>query len=318
MKAIVNALLLIGALIPSISSAREYPTGRVTLVIPFTAGGSNDAIGRYVAENLSKLWRQVFVVENRAGGGSAVGATRVARSAPDGHTLLLVSSSYTTNAATRTDQPFDPVRDLQPVGMIARGQVAIVTGSRVPMPTLADLVRESRARTIFYGTAGVGSTQHFNGELVNDALGIRMTPVSYRGGAESLIDLAAGRIDVIVGTLGGLLPSIQSGTARPVAVLGRTRSDALPNVPTTAEEGYPAATIMNYWAIFAPAGTPAAVIAKINEGIRTVTHSPEGRQFLARLDGEPTELSVDEVTAYVRTEIEQWTSLARRLNITAD
>jgi tripartite-type tricarboxylate transporter receptor subunit TctC len=318
MKTMVKATLLLGALFPSVVSAQEYPTKLVTIVVPFPAGASNDAIGRYLADSLSKLWKRTFVVENRPGGGSAIGSAQVAKSRPDGYTLLLVSSSFTTNAAVHKDLRFDPVKDLQPVSMVARGDVAVVTGSRLPMATLADLVREAKAQTIFYGTAGVGSTQHFNAELLSDALGIKMMAVPYPGGTGGLIDLAGGRIDVVVGTLGGLLSSISAGTAKPVAVLSKTRSKALPSVPTTADAGYPAAITENYWAIFVPTGTPPAVIARINEGVKTVTHSPEGRKFLANLDGEPTDLSVDEVTTYLRDEVESWTKLAKRLNISAN
>jgi len=315
---LATLLLLAGAIAPATGLANDYPTQRVTVVIPFTPSGSNDAVGRYMAENLGRLWRQTVIVENRAGGGSAVGSARVARSAPDGHTLLLISASYTTTAATRTDLPFDPLRDLQPVAMVGRGQNAIVVGSRVPIANVADLARQARAQTIFYGTTGVGSAQHFNGELVSEVLGISMTPVSYRGGTESLLDLAAGRIDVVIGNLGGILPTIQAGSGRPIAVLGPVRSSALPDVPTMVELGYPDGVVMAYWAVFAPSGTPMSVLRKLNDGIRTVTHTPEGREFLARLDSEPVEMSVEEVTTHVRSEIQQWTGLARRRGMSAN
>ena len=178
------ALVLAGVMTPSVSNAQAYPTKNVTLVVPFSPGGSNDVIARYLADALGKLWKQTVLVENRPGGGSAIGAAYVAKSPPDGYRMLFVSSSYTTLSATRTDLPFDPIKDLKPVSMVARGPVAIVTGSRVKMATLADLIRESKSRTIFYGTAGVGSTQHFNAELVNDALGIKMVAVAYPGGTE--------------------------------------------------------------------------------------------------------------------------------------
>jgi tripartite-type tricarboxylate transporter receptor subunit TctC len=317
MGKLLHALLLVAALVPGAGRAQDYPAKLVTIVVPFGAGGSNDAIARHLAESLGKLWKQTVIVENRPGGGSAVGSALVARSPPDGLRLLLASSSYTTNAAMRTDQGFDPLKDLKPASMVARGQVGIVAGSRVPIATLADLAREAKAQTIFYGTAGVGSSQHFNGELLNEALGIQMTPIPYRGGNEALLDLAAGRIDIVVGTLGGLLPSIDSGRAKVVAVMGKTRSSAVPNVQTTAEAGYPAAHTENYWAILVPAATPDAIVKKINEGIRTATHTPEGRQFLAKLDGEPTQLSPEEVALHVNKEIDYWTRLAKKLNLSA-
>ena len=317
MKWLIQALLFVVALVPSIGSAQDYPSKLVTIVVPFPAGGSNDSIARFLADRLGKLWKQTIIVDNKPGGGSSIGTNNVAKAPPDGYRMVLVSSSYATNAATRTDLPFDSQKDLRPVSMIARGHIAVVTGSRVPMATLADLAREAKSKPIYYGTAGVGSSQHFNAELLNEAMGIKMIGVPYKGGQEALLDLAAGRIDVVVGTLGGLLPYINSGRAKPVAVLSKVRSTTLPNVPTTVEAGYPTALTDNYFAMFVPGGTPDAVVKKINEGIKTVTHTPEGREFLNKMDGEPTELTPEEVSAHVKKEIEYWSSLAKKLDISA-
>lgn len=315
MKTLTKFLLLIATLLPTLGNAQDYPSKVVTIVIPFSPGGSNDAIGRFLAEALQRHWKQTVVAENRSGAGSLIGTQYVANSPADGYKLLLVSSSFTTSAATRAEQSFDPLKALTPAGMVARGDVAVVTGSRVPMATLADLAREAKTKTIFFATAGVGSSQHFNGELLNDVMGIQMTPVPYRGGNEGLLDLAAGRVDVVVGTLGGMMNHIQAGRAKAIAVLGKTRAKAMPNVPTTAEAGYPAALTENVWAVFAPAGTPEAVITKINQGIKAVTHTPEGRKFLTTLDSEPTNMSPAEVGEYTKKEVEYWTKLAKKLNI---
>ncbi len=317
MKLLIKILLLVAALVPCLSSAQDWPTRPVTIVIPFPPGGSNDTIGRFLADRLGKLWKQTVIVENKPGGGSAIGSNYVAKSPPDGYRMVLVSSSYTTNAATRTDLPFDPIKDLKPVSMIARGQVAVLTGNRVPMATLADLARESKSKTIFYGTAGVGSTQHFYAELLNDAMGIKMTGVPYKGGQEALLDLTAGRIDVVVGSLGGLLGTAATGKGKIVGVLGKTRAAVAPNVPTATESGFKDAVADNYWAMFVPTATPDAIANKIHEGIKVVTHTAEGSQFLAKMDGEPTEVSQAEVTSFVKKEIDYWTKLAKKLNISA-
>jgi tripartite-type tricarboxylate transporter receptor subunit TctC len=315
MNKIVRCLLLVAGLMPCIAGAQDYPSKVVTIVVPFTAGGSNDTVARYLAESLGKLWKQTVIVENRPGAGSSIGASYVAKSPPDGYRLLLVSNSYATNAATRTDQPYDPVKDLKAISVVGRGDVAVVVGTRVPMSSLADLAREAKAQPIFYGTAGVGSTQHFNGELLNDAMGIQMTPVAYKGGHESLVDLAGGRIDVVVGILAGLVSSIEAGKAKPIAVLGKTRSKLLPNVPTSVEAGYPGAVTESYFAVFVPAGTPDAIVDKINRDINTLTHTPDGRKFLAKVDSEPTELTAAQASERVRNDIEYWTRLAKKLNL---
>ncbi|HSV83813.1 MAG TPA: tripartite tricarboxylate transporter substrate binding protein [Ramlibacter sp.] len=315
MKRLLQILLLAASLVPAIGNAQTYPSRTVTIVVPFPPGGSNDTLARFLADQLGKQWNQPVIVENRPGGGSAIGAAYVAKSPPDGHRMVLVSSSYTTNAATKSELGFDPLKDLVPVSMVARGHVAVVAGSRLPLNSLADLAREAKGKTVFYGTAGIGSSQHFNAELLNDAMGIKMTAVPYKGGQEALLDLAAGRIDIVVGTLGGLLGYINSGKAKPLAVLSKARSPAAPNLPTAAEQGFPNALTDNYFAVFVPAGTPDAIVTKINQTIRTVTHTPEGRAFLTKVDGEPTELSSQEVSANVKKEIEYWTRLARKLNI---
>ena len=314
-RLLLKILLLSAALIPCLGSAQEWPAKQITMVVPFPAGGSNDMVARFLAESLGKLWKQTIIVENRPGGGSSIGSAYVAKSPADGYRMVLVSASYTTNAATRSDLPFDPIKDLKPVSMVARGHNAIVTGTRVPMATLADLIRETKSKPIYYGTAGIGSAQHFNAELLNDVLGIKMEAVPYKGGQEALLDLMGGRIDVVVGALGGQLAQINSGKAKGVAVLSRERSPAAPNIPTAVEQGYPNAVVENYWAVFVPNGTPAAVINKINQGIDAVTHTTEGRASLAKVDGEPTEMTPDQITAHVHKEIDYWTKLAKKLNI---
>ena len=317
-RTLLGIALVTAALIPGFCAAQEYPTKPITLIIPFPPGGSNDMIGRYLSDSLGRLWKQAIIVENRAGGGTSVGSNYVAKSPADGYRLLLVSSSYTTNAATRTDQPFDPVKDLKPVSMIGRGQIGVVAGPKNSINSLADLVREAKTKTIFYGTAGIGSTQHFNAELLNDALGIKMVAVPYKGGQEALVDTAGARIDVVVGAVGGMMPFIDGGKVKLIGIMSKTHSKALPNVQTTVEAGFPAALTDNYWAIFVPSATPEGVVNRINVGIKTVTHNEEGRKFLTKLDSEPADMNPAEVTAYVKKEIEYWTKLAKALNISAN
>jgi tripartite-type tricarboxylate transporter receptor subunit TctC len=291
---------------------------RIVLVIPFSAGGSNDLIGRYLAERLSRLWNLTIVVENRPGAGSAIGSAHVARSAPDGRTLLFVSSSLTTTAATAANLPINPMKDLQPVGLAAVGQTVIVTGSRVRMPTLASLVEHARSRTIFFGTAGVGTTSHLAAELLNDTARIRMTAVHYRGANQAMIDMAGGRLDVYVGAVASLMSSVASKTATPIAILGRMRDPALPDVPTVAELGFPGTEADVWWGVFSPAATPGAVVARINDGINTVMETPEALKLLARSGAAPRKMSVAAFEQLVSSDYQKWRSLARARGITVD
>lgn len=318
MKLLVKALLVGALLAPSIAHAEDYPSKPVTIVIPFTPAGSNDTIGRYLADGLGKLWKQTVVVENRPGAGSAIGAAHVAKARPDGYTLLFVSSTFTTNAATQKSLPFDPVKDLQPVGMGAIGQMVIVTGSRVPMPTLADLVKQAKSQKIFYGTTGVGSSTQFAAELFSDVAGIKMQPVHYKGGTDALVDMAGGRLDVYVGTVTQVLSSVANKTATPIAIVSKSRSKALPNVPTVAEAGAPGAETDLWWGVFVASKTPKDVVAKINNGINAVMTTPESTEFLAKHGAIPEKMSVDEFSKLVSSELARWKGLAKAHNIVAN
>lgn len=317
---IFRALLPLAGLMLAATAvqAQDYPTKTITMVIPFTPAGSNDTIGRYLGENLGKLWKQTVVIENRPGAGSAIGSAHVAKARPDGYTILFVSSTFTTNAATQKNLPFDPLKDLQPVALGALGQMVIITGSRTPMPTLADLVKQAKAQKLFYGTTGVGSSTQFAAELFSGVAGIKMQPVHYKGGADALVDLAGGRLDVYVGTVTQVLPIVSSKTATAVAVAGKTRSTALPDVPTVAEAGVPGAEADNWWGVFTAAKTPTAVVTKLNEGINTVMATPESAEFLAKHGAIPSKMTVDEFTKHVSSELAKWKELARTHDIVAN
>lgn len=316
MKIILGTILLACALMaPSIVVAQDYPSKAVTVVIPFPAGGTNDVVGRHFADRLKDLWKQTVVVENRPGAGSAIGVTHVTRAKPDGYTLLLVSSSFSTNAATQKNLPFDPVKDLQPIGMIALGDQFVLAGSRVPLSTLKDLQHQAKAQTIFYATTGVGANPHFAGELLNDILGVTMQAVHYQGGAPAMNDVRGGRVDLYFATA----TELRSGIGKPLAVMSEKRSAAFPEVPTVAEAGFPDALFGWWGGMFAPAGTPKDVVAKINRDILTIINSKETAEFLARHGfTPPVNMSVDEFEAFVSREIAKWSVLAKKHGIVVE
>jgi tripartite-type tricarboxylate transporter receptor subunit TctC len=309
---IIKTILALGALLaPSMAAAQNYPSRPVTVVIPFAPGGSNDTIGRYLAEQLEKRWKGTVVVENRPGAGSAIGSAHVTKAKPDGYTLLLVSSSYTSNAATQKSLPFDPLKDLQPIGMAAVADRFISTGKRVPMATLADLVRETKSQKIFYGTSGVGSLAHLTGELMNEVLGITMVPVHYAGGSEVMVDLGGGRIDVVFSSL----TDISTGIGTPVAVMSERRSTALPNVPTVQEAGYPDTQVPNWWGVFAPAGTPKELIGRIHQDIVAVMGTAEAAEYLARQGAMASAMSTDAFASHVESELNKWKAIVEKQGV---
>jgi Uncharacterized protein conserved in bacteria len=310
----LRGFILACGLVAAGANAQDYPSSAVTVTVPFSPGGSNDTIARYLADGLSKLWGQPFVIENRPGGGTALGAAHVSKSAPDGMNILFVSGSYSINAATRADLPFKPLEDLHSVATAATAQIAVISGPRVTIKTLEDLIREAKAQEIFYATAGVGSQQHFFAAMLAEVLGIQMTAVPYPGGAEGLLDLLGGRVDIVVGTVSGMLATIESG-ATPVAILSDERSVSLPDVPTVTEEGHPDAATATYWIVMVPDGTPPEIAEKLNRGVVEVFGSPEGTAFLASLDARPSAHTVQESEAFISDEISKWTAIAERLKI---
>jgi tripartite-type tricarboxylate transporter receptor subunit TctC len=309
MKTIAKCATLAGALFaPSMALAQEYPSKPVTMVVPFGPGGSNDTYGRFLAEALTKHWKQTVIIENRPGAGSAIGSAHVAKAKPDGYTLLFVSTSYTTNAATLANLPFDPLNDLQPVGMLGVSDLFVMTGSRVPLATLQDLQREAKAQTIFSGTPGLGSLGHLALLLLNETLGIKTEFVHHKSGAAVLTDVGGGRIDVA----SGVLFEASSGNAKPIAVMSEKRSSALPDVPTVVEAGFPAAQADIWFGVFAPADTPKDVVAKINRDIVTVMKSPEAATFLQAQALQTSDESPEEFASRVKSDIKKWTALAEK------
>lgn len=315
MNLVLKTALLLGALfVPSLSMAQDYPSKQVTVVVPFAPGGSVDVMGRYLSESLTKHWNQTVVVENRPGAGSAVGSAHVSKARPDGYTLLVVSSSFTTNAATQPSLPFDPIKDLQPVAVIATGDRFVSTGSRLAAKSLEDIVKEAKTRTVFYGTNGVGSLAHMTGELMNDVLNIKMEPVHYKGGSEVMVDLVGGRIDVAFSGYSDLA----SGNGDPIAVLSDKHSTVLPDVGTVREAGFAETIVPNWWGVFVPAGTPEDVVAKLHDEITAVMSKPEAVQFLATQAAVPGAMSTAEFSQYVANEIGKWRELAQRAGMTAN
>jgi len=289
--------------------ATEYPERSVSTVVPLAPGGSNDSIARYLADGLAKLWNKPVVVENRPGAGTAVGTAYVARANPDGHRLLFVSSSFASTAATSIDLPYDPLADFSPVGVAAETPNSVVASKSSGITSLAGLVAQAKTRKLFYGTSGVGSSQHIGAMLIADILGVDMEPVHYSGGSEAQVDLIGGRIDLVYGALSGAVAHIQNGLVQPVVVLGNQRSELLPDVPTMVEQGHSDGVSMLWYGVFAPAGTDQDVVSKINADMYTVMNAPEGKEFLKKYTAEPVKMSPDEFASLVDREIRQFKKL---------
>ena len=257
--------------------AASYPDRPVKIVVPFAPGAGTDAMGRLMAQKLGEALGATFVVENRAGASGAIGTQYVAQAAPDGYTLLLVASPFTTVAASLPSANYDPLTQFAPVGMIASGPLVWAASTKLPVNNMKELVALARKKpgALNYGSAGSGGVNHLVLELLKARTGTFITHIPYRGVAPATLDMIGGQIELVTGTIPALLPFIKDGRIKPLAVTSAKRSPALPDVPSMSEAGLSGIDVVNYFALAAPMGTPAAVIEKLNLTLNKVVVLPE-------------------------------------------
>jgi tripartite-type tricarboxylate transporter receptor subunit TctC len=318
MKALVT--LMAAVFLTGSAAAADYPSKPITLVVPFAPGGSNDIVARAIGKKLTEAWGQPVVIDNRAGAGGTIGAAAVATAAPDGHTLLLVSSTFTINAAIKKSLPFDTLRDFDPVAFIARSPLLLTVSNKLPARGVGEFIALARSRPvpINYASSGPGSINQIAAELIAAAAGIRLMHVPYKGGSLALNDLVGGHVDVYVSSLPQVLEIVRSGGARGLAVTSARRSPSLPNVPTLEESGVPGADAASWWGIVAPAGTPGPVIGVLNGEINKALTSPEIRRFMEGEGAEAQALTPQEFGDLIRAETQRWIKLAREAHISID
>ena len=271
----VAAAFACAALPPQAAAA--YPDKPVRLIVPFAPGGSTDILGRLLAEALHPILGQPVIVENKPGAGGNIGGDFVARSAPDGYTLLLgASTTLTHNPAIRTSLPYDPLHSFTPLGLVADMGLVLVAHNGTPGRTLQELVALSKAAPdkFSYGSYGTGSSVHFAGEMLKTATGLRMMHVPFNGSSPSLNALMGGQVPLAVDTVVATTPLIKAGRIRPIAALGAQRLALLPQVPTVAESGYPGFAMDTWFAFLAPAGLPAPVRQKVEKALADVMADP--------------------------------------------
>jgi tripartite-type tricarboxylate transporter receptor subunit TctC len=301
-------------------SAQTYPAKAITLVIPFAAGGSNDIVGRAIGKKLTEAWGQPVVVENRSGAGGLIGSADVAAAAPDGYTLLLISSTFTINPAIRKRMPFDTTKDFTPVAFIAHSPLLFVASKDLPVKSAKDLLALARSKPgqITYASAGPGSINQIAAELIALSAGIKLTHVPYRGGAPALNDLIGGHVDVYVSSLPQVLQLAQNGQARALAVTSVKRTALLPDVPTLDEAGISGFDLSSWWGIVGPAGMPADVVNALNAEIGKMLNSPELSTFLSNEGAEAEAMTPRQFGDLMRMETERWTKVAHEANISID
>ncbi len=292
--------------------ASGWPERPVRIVVPFAAGAGTDAMGRLLAQKLGELLGATFVVDNRAGASGVIGTQHVAQSAPDGHTLLLVAAPFTTVPAVLPHAGYDPVRSFTPVSMVAEGPLLWVCNKDLPVTTLKELVEYARKRPgqLNYGSAGAGGINHLALESLKARTGIFITHIPYRGIAPATMDLVAGQIQLLTGTIPALMPFIRDGRVKPLAVTSARRTPVLPDVPGLAESGLAGTEVTNYFGLVAPRGTPQAVVDRLSETLPRVLALPDV-QARFRLDAlEPALLGPQAQARFLAQDYAGWQRVA--------
>jgi tripartite-type tricarboxylate transporter receptor subunit TctC len=293
--------------------SQEYPTRPVRMVINFPAGGPSDAIGRALAQKASESWGQPIVLDFRGGAAGNIGADHVAKSAPDGYTILLISGSFFTNPAATARLPFDPIRDFTPITPAANGGMILVAHPSVPARNVGDLIALARRHPgkLTFGSSGNGGSLHLNAELFKLMAKIDMLHVPYKGAGPALIEVVGGMIDMMFIALPPTLPHIQAGRLQAIGVGSASRSPSLPDVPTIAESGLPGFDVSSHFGVLGPAGLPPPVVNRLNATLVQALRTPELKERYARLGSEPIHGPADQYARFVAAQIAKWREVVK-------
>ncbi|MFY3001867.1 tripartite tricarboxylate transporter substrate binding protein [Achromobacter xylosoxidans] len=297
-----------------------YPDKPVRIIVGYAAGGSADAIARLIGSELSTRLGQPFIVENRPGASGNLAAASVVRSAPDGYVLFLGSNATAINMTLYRNISFDMQRDFAPVGTITSFPNMVVVNPTFPAKTLAELVAYSKANPgkINFASSGAGSSTHLSGELFSAMADMKMTHVPYKGSAPALTDLMSGQVDVMFDNVPSALPFVRAGKLRMLASTGAGRMKALPEAPTVAESGYPEFVVKSWYGLLAPTGTPAEVIAKLNDSINAALASDETKAKLTALGADPEPSTPAQFKTFIASEVQRWGGVVRQTGATVD
>ncbi|HET7403366.1 MAG TPA: tripartite tricarboxylate transporter substrate binding protein [Usitatibacter sp.] len=315
-RALLAAVL---ALLPALAAAQAWPTKPVKIVVPFAAGGATDVVARLLAQKLQDVWGQAVVVEDRAGAGGNIGADAVAKSAPDGYTLLMTSGSIVTaNPYMYRDMPFDAARDLVAITNVATGPQVIAVSPTVPAKDLAEFIAYVKANPgrVNFGSAGVGTQTHLAAENFAYTAGLEMTHVPYKGESAALNDLMGSQIQLVTPNLGAAVGFIRQGKIRALAVTSRERNPALPDVPS-ASEALPGFENSGWFGLMAPTGTPQEVIDKVQRDSATILRSDEFKAKLAQQGMLPVGNSPADFAAAIRDESARWARIIKDRHLKA-
>ena len=322
MKTMRSALAgLVLALIASVVAAQPWPTKPIKWVVPFAPGGTTDILARTIGEKLSVTLGQPIIVENKPGAGGGVGAEQVAKSPPDGYTIMGGTiSTHAINASLYKNLPYDPVRDFAPITLIVRVPNMLVVNPDVPAKDVRELIALLKANPGKYSFAssGNGTSQHLSGELFKVMTGVEMQHVPYRGSPPALADVVGGQVTMTFDNITTAWPLVKGGKLRALAVTTAKRSPIAPDVPTLAESGLAGYEIGSWQGVFAPAGVTAEIVKRFNAEIVRIVNAPDVRQKLVDMGAEPASNTPEEFAAMVKTEVAKWADVVRKSGATVD
>ena len=307
------------ALGPATAQEPGYPSRPVRIIVAFPVGGLLDTVSRIVGDKLTMVLGQQFIIESRPGAGGTLATAAVARAEPDGYTLMMINDNHAVNPSVFKNIPYDSVKDFAPIGFVGSAPMALSANARLPVRTVQDLIELARQQPgkISYASVGIGSASHLAGELFAAKAGVRMLHVPFRGGAPAINDLVAGHVDTmfVTAVVGG--QHMKTGALTPLALAASARFETLPEVPTMAEAGYPLEAA--YWfGLAAPAGTPPAVLARLESALTQVLAMPDLRKRMTEMGAVVTPLGSRQFGDYIRTEMDKWADVIVQNSIRFD
>jgi tripartite-type tricarboxylate transporter receptor subunit TctC len=309
------ALLWFGAALSPACAA--YPERPVTLVVTYPPGGTADLVARLLAPEVAKELGQNIVVENRGGAGGMIGGASVAKAAPDGYTLMLDAANHAQNPAVQPKMLFDTLKDFAPIVYVQRVPNILVVRADNEIKSVADLIRLGKQKDplLYYASSGPGGAQHLAGVLFNALTGTHLEAVHYKGGSAGVMDVLSGQVTMMFSTIGVSLPHVRAGKLRVIAVGSDKRTAAFPEIPTIAEEGVPGYASYEWNAVYAPAGTPAAIIQRLNQAFVSALKQPTVIARISEFNGEIIASTPEELDVFRRSELEKWQRVAKQFNL---
>lgn len=316
MKSIVSALLLVLAAHGTAAISQNFPSRPVRLIIPFTAAGSNDLVARTIGNKLAEKWKQPVISDNRVGANGIIGTDLAAKAAPDGYTMVIVSTSFTMNPSI-TKVPFDPVKDFSPIGLVAEGALIFTVHPGFPAQGIRDLVKMAKSKpdTLQFASSGYGGVSHLAVELLQKMTGISLVHIPYKGSSAAAIDVVSGRVPIMISSISPALPYLKSGRLRALGIGSPQRTSLLPDVPTVAEQGVAGYDSSMWWGLMAPAGVSAGILKKINEDIGSAVRDQDVKKVITNLGMTAVSSTQGDLKKMVANDISKWGKIIKEVGI---